>query len=357
MNTSHVLRLLLIVTFFAGAMTRAYAQSGGDITGTVRDAGGKPIAGATVAVRPASVARVVTDAQGAFTLANVPAGTYDLTVSKGGFVEWMYAGITVPTQKPVAVILVARSLDTLKQIATVQTSAGSSFNTSSTATQTLTQQNFVDQGQVNIGHVIDEIPGVISNRPDSGNGGAPGSITSPNLRGAFDWEKSNLIDGFPLIAGKSGDYDTPLVNSLLFNDVEIVKGPTAYANEINYGIGGTLNFVTGNPTLTPHDTLIAGIDNQQGAFGELRLSDTIGKVGYLFALVRSGTNGPLDNYPTYITLPYSKTAASDTKINGALISGATTSSTAPTSYSGPYPVPGSITASNPSSAYTTLVAC
>ena len=269
---------------------------------------------------------------------------------KGGFVSWSFAGVSVPSAVALTVVLTARSLDTMKQIASVQTSAGSSFNTSATAIETLSQQNFVDQGQLNIGHVIDEVPGVVSNRPDSANGSAPGSITSPNLRGAFDWEKSNLIDGFPLIAGKSGDYDTPLVNSLLFNDVEIIKGPTAYANEINYGIGGTLNFVTGLPTLTTHDTLIAGIDNQQGAFAELRLSDTIGKVGYLVALVRSGTNGPLDDYPTYVTLP------SGSKVNGAAAS-STISSTAPAGYSGPYPVPGSIKGSNPAAAYTTLVAC
>ena len=350
MSTTTIVRLLLIVTFSIGMLTNAQAQTAGSISGTVRNAGGVPIAGATVSIRPATAGETKTDAHGAFTIANVPPGTYELTVIKGGFVPWTFAGISVPSAAALDVVLSARSLDTLKQIASVQTSAGSSFNTSSTAIQTLSQQSFVDQGQVNIGHVIDEIPGVISNRPDSGNGGAPGSITSPNLRGAFDWEKSNLIDGFPLIAGKSGDYDTPLVNSLLFNDVEIVKGPTAYANEINYGIGGTLNFVTGEPTLTPHDTFIAGIDNQQGSFGELRLSDTVGKVGYLVALVRDGTNGPLDDYPTYVTLP------SGSKVNG-LAASSTISSTAPAGYSGPYPVPGSIKGSNPSAAYTTLAAC
>ena len=350
MNTNKIVRLLLTVTFLVSAVLPARAQGGSSITGTVRDAAGKPIAGASVSLRPARVAGVRTDAQGTFTITNVPAGTYDISALKGGFVPFTYGSVAVPVKAPLAFTLSAASLDTMRQIASVHTSAGSSFNTSSTAIQTLSQQNFVDQGQINIGHVLDEIPGVISNRPDSGNGGAPGSITSPNLRGAFDWEKSNLIDGFPLIAGKSGDYDTPLVNSLLFQDVEIVKGPTAYANEINYGIGGTINFVTGEPTLTPHDTLIAGIDNQQGAFGEVRLSDTVGKVGYVLALVRSGTNGPLDDYRTYVVLP------SGTKVNGETAS-STISSTAPAGYSGPYPVAGSIKGSNPSAAYTTLAAC
>lgn len=353
MNTSKLVRLLLIVTFLASTTVGAQAQSNGAVTGTVRNAGGVPIAGASVSLRPARAGLVRSDAHGDFTIANVPAGTYDITVSKGGFVPYTYGGLVVPASAPLTITLAAATLDTLKQIATVHTSAGSSFNTSATAIQTLSQQNFIDQGQLQIGHVLDEIPGVVSARPDSGNAAVPGSITSPNLRGALDYEKSTLIDGHPLINGGRGDYPTMLVNSLLFSDIEVVKGPTAYANEINYGIGGTLNFVTGTPTLTPQGTLIAGFDNQSGSFGELRLSDTLfnGKLGYLVALVRSGTDGPLNGYPTYVTLP------SGSHINGAAVSGATTSSTAPVGYSGPYPVPGSLKASNPSAAYATLVAC
>src|ERR1700678_737767 len=199
MNTKKLVRLLLIVTFLANTILPAQAQTSTTITGTVRDAGGNPIAGASVSLRPSRAAEVRTDAHGAFSIPNVPAGTYDVAVIKGGFVPYTYAGVAVPASAPLAFTLSAASLDTMRQIATVQTSAGSSFNTSSTAIQTLSQQNFVDQGQLQVGHVLDEIPGVVSNRPDSANGAAPGSITSPNLRGAFDWEKSNLIDGFPLI--------------------------------------------------------------------------------------------------------------------------------------------------------------
>ena len=353
MATKHVVRLLLIVTLVASTFAHAQAQAGNAITGTVRNAGGVPIAGASVSIYPARAQRVTTDAQGAFTIASVPAGTYNVSVSKGGFTTWTYGGVTVPGAAPLAVTLVPRSLDTMRQIASVQTSAGGAFNTSASAIQTLPQQTFVNQGALTIGHVLDQVPGVVSARPDSANAAAPGSITSPNLRGALDYEKATYVDGFPLINGGKGDYPTMLVNSLLYSDIEIVKGPTAYANEINYGIGGTLNFVTGQPTLTPHDTMIAGFDNQSGSFFQVRLSDTLfnGKLGYLVSLVRSGTDGPLNNYPTYVTLP------SGTKINGTTIVGSTTSSTAPAGYSGPYPVPGSYTKSNPTNAYATLVAC
>ena len=353
MGTKYLVRLLLVVTFLASTGAFARAQSAGEITGTVRNGGGTAIADASVSIYPARAARVTTDAHGAFTIANVPAGTYNVSVSKGGFVTWTYSGVTVPGAPALAVTLVARSLNTMEQIASVSTSAGSTFNTSPTAIQTLPQQAFVNQGQLQIGHVLDQIPGVVSARPGSANAAAPGSITSPNLRGALDYEKATYIDGFPLINGGKGDYPTMLVNSLLYSDVEVVKGPTAYANEINYGIGGTLNFVTGQPSLTPHDSVVAGFDNQSGSYFALRLSDTIahGKLGYLFAVVRYGTSGPLSNYPTYVTLP------SGTKINGVAISGTTISSTPPAGYSGPYPVPGSYTKSNPANAYTTLVAC
>ncbi|HUN30344.1 MAG TPA: TonB-dependent receptor [Alphaproteobacteria bacterium] len=353
MNTNKLVRLLLTVTFLVSAVLPAQAQASGSITGTVCNAGGAAIAGASVNLRPERGAAVRTDAHGRFTIANVPAGTYDITITKGGFVPYTYGGLVVPATAPLAITLAAATLDTLKQIATVHTSAGAAFNTSATAIQTLSQQTFVDQGQLQIGHVLDQIPGVVSARPNSADAASPGSITSPNLRGALDYEKSTLIDGHPLINGARGDYPTMLVNSLLFSDVEVVKGPTAYANEINYGIGGTLNFVTGAPSLTPQGALVAGFDNQSGSFGELRLSDTLfnGKLGYLVALVRSGTDGPLNEYPAYVTLP------AGSKVNGTAISGATTSSTAPAGYSGPYPVPGSLKSSNPAAAYTTLVAC
>lgn len=345
------MRVVAAVTFAIVAnATAALAQNESRIAGTVHDAAGKPIAGATVNVRP-NGHRVTTDAQGEFS-EELPAGTYEVRVTKGGFVPFAFSGITVPQAHSLSITLVQSTLDTLRQIAAVQTSAGSAFNTSASAITTISQQQFVDQGEVQVPHVLDQVPGAVSTVPGSANSSAPGSITSPDLRGTQDWEKETLLDGHPLINGTKGDYPLMLVNSLLFDDVEVVKGPTAYADEVNYGIGGTLNFVTGEPTLTPSGTLLAGFDNDQGSFGELRLSDTLlnGKLGYLFSVVRNGTNGPLDNYPTYVTLP------NGTKINGSTATW-TTGSKPPAGYSGPYPVAGALPGSNPSTAYTSLVAC
>src|SRR5581483_4803518 len=107
-------------------------------------------------------------------------------------------------------------------------------------------------------------------------------------------------DGHPLINGRFGDYPTMLVNSMLFDNVEVVAGPTAYAPEINYGIGGTLNFQTGMPTRKPSGEAMYGIDNTGGSYANLRYSASTndGRLGYLFNFVSYGTQGPLHNFPT-----------------------------------------------------------
>ena len=64
------------------------AQSGYDLTGSVKDDSGAAVAQATISLlnaRQSAVASTHTDAQGQFTLRGVPAGTYELLVSGKGF--------------------------------------------------------------------------------------------------------------------------------------------------------------------------------------------------------------------------------------------------------------------------------
>ncbi len=65
----------------------ALPPSTGSITGTVRDAAGAPIAGATVDLISGTtkLGSTTTDAQGHFAFANVAAGTYDVVAYKSGY--------------------------------------------------------------------------------------------------------------------------------------------------------------------------------------------------------------------------------------------------------------------------------
>lgn len=331
--------------------TGAWA-AGGSISGSVRDVEGRPLASARIDVHGPQNATATTDASGAFSVENLAPGTYEITASKGGYRSAGVDGIVLKSgTEHVDLALEPATLSTLKEIASVRSVRGA-LNTSSSAITDLSQERFLQAGQIQIGHILDQVPGVISARPASANPAAPGSITSPNLRGALDYEKATLLDGHPLINGRNGDYPTMLVSSLLYDNIEVVEGPTAYAPEINYGIGGTLNFRTGNPTARSSGQTIYGVDNMSGSFAQLKYSNTIanGKLGYLFNFASYGTQGPLNQYPSYFALP------AGTTINGfGAVSGATTSGKPINGQQGPYPIANAL--GNPSNAYATLVAC
>lgn len=316
---------------------------------------GSPLAGASVTVTPSRGLRVVTDAGGRFELRGLNPGSYSITVEKAGYAPRTLDDVVVgATEAAIDVVMTPATLSTLQQIAAVSAQQHETFNTTSSSVASLARQDFVDQLQLQIGHVLDQVPGVISARPASANPAAPGSITSPNLRGALDYEKATLIDGHPLINGSHGDYPTMLVNSMLFNDIEVVKGPTAYAPEIDYGIGGTLNFRTGEPTSTLSESALYGVDTTSGQFASLRLSDTVGngKLGYLLGFASYGTQGPLQNYPSLVFLPVGTTIGG----LGAIQKTAPTTSGSPINgYTGVYPIKFAL--GNPSNAYTSLVAC
>lgn len=280
---------------------------------------------------------------------------YSVVAQKAGYEPSTLDDVMVgATGAQVSIVLGTATFSTLQQIAVVSASENGGMNTSSSAVTYLPQQTFINQAQLQIGHVLDQIPGVISARPASADAAVPGSITSPNLRGALDYEKATLLDGHPLINGSHGDWPTMLVNSLLFSDIEVVKGPTAYAPEIDYGIGGTLNFRTGEPTRTFTGNAIFGVDTTSGEFASLRFSDTTpdGKLGFLVGLVSYGTQGPLQNYQSTIFLPVGTTIGSYGTIGKTA---PTTSGTPINGYAGVYPIKGAV--GNPANAYTSLVAC
>lgn len=82
------LALVLLLTPLASALA---SPAGGEVAGTVTDPKGAVVVGATVTVVDAStgatVATANTDGQGRYTLPNVPAGSYAVVVSAGGFRE------------------------------------------------------------------------------------------------------------------------------------------------------------------------------------------------------------------------------------------------------------------------------
>jgi Carboxypeptidase regulatory-like domain/TonB-dependent Receptor Plug Domain len=348
-----LLRVLFAFAFAVCYCTPAGAQTTGKIAGEVLDTSGAPIAAAAVVLSGPQHAATKSDSSGAFEFSNLAPGTYAVTVNKGGYEQGGVSAIAVAgANVSVVVTLDAATLSSIKQIAHAVASAHGRFNSSEAAQTFIGAPRLENSAQVvQVNHTLDQVPGIVSARSGGTNASVPGAITSPNMRGALDYEKQTLVDGHPLINGRNGDYPIMFVNRFLLDGIELTQGPAASASSINYAIGGSMNFRTAEPTRSPKGDLLVGMDGYGGVYSNARYSGTTpnGRLGYVFDYTTYGTRGPLNGYASQVALPAGST------INGYGTVGSTTSGKPVNGVTGPYPVPNA--AANPSNGYVTLVAC
>lgn len=270
-------------------------QNTGIVQGTIRDNSGAPVANAKVALSGPASQSTNTDASGAFSFASVTPGVYTLTASKAGYEAAHQPDLTVLAgqTQTLAVTMPVLTFQSLRTIASVRSVGRGTFNTTPASVNVVSSQTFVDQGQTQVMKVLNETPGIVASLPQtSANAAAPGAITFPNIRGALSFETASLIDGHPVSVGSFGDYVTTFLNPFMLQSVEVIKGPGADSPEVNYAIGGTVNFITKNPTFKQSGIWQVGTDNFGSSIINVGLSDTVGKLGYVLAY---GSNDLLTN--------------------------------------------------------------
>jgi len=283
----------------------ASSAQAGTVSGTVVDAAGSPVSGVTVTLRGSQTYTATSDSKGAFSIANVTPGVYTLTAARAGYetaTENDYAVVS-GQNGAVAVTLSVASFTSLRTIATVRSTGRGTFNTSTAAVNTVSAQDFANQGSPQVTRILDQVPGVqISYPSGSGNAAVPGAITFPNIRNALSYETASLIDGHPLSVGRFGDYVTSFLNSYMLQQAEVIKGPGANAPQTNYAIGGTVNFRTKDPTqaLTPDYSF--GYTNFGGTFFNFGLSGTIadGKLGFVADVASVNEPSALNGQSEYV---------------------------------------------------------
>ncbi|HKU68056.1 MAG TPA: TonB-dependent receptor [Candidatus Baltobacteraceae bacterium] len=315
--TSALVFLFVSISLAAApAMSSAQtASSTARVSGMVDDESGAPISGASVVLKGPQTRSTASDARGAFTFADVPAGSYVLSVTKGGYTAAVQNDIIVLGGQTlnVAVRMAAATFSSLRTIASVRTSAHA-LNTSAASVNVVTTSTFIDQAQPQVTRVLSQVPGVqISFPSNSANAAAPGAITVPNIRDATSYETASLIDGHPISVGQYGDNVTTFLNPFMFGSMEVVKGPGADAPEVNNAIGGTTNFRTKDPSLAPYSQLLFGFDNRGGTISNFEYSDTVGKLGFVMDLATNNNPSALFNKQVYY----------DPAQNSGIVNGAT----------------------------------
>jgi outer membrane receptor protein involved in Fe transport len=292
------------------ASSQAWAQSqppaAGSITGTVVSGDGTPLGGAAVALEGAAAARTTTSNAGSFLFATVAPGVYSVVVSKPGYGSAQQDGVAVVAgqQSVVHATLTAASFSSLREIGRVATTVPgrASINTTTAAITTVTNQTFVDQGAEQVMKVLGETPGIVFSRQEdgtSGNGASQVTGAIPQIRGALPYETESLIDGHPVSVGANGVFQPLFLNPALLSNVEVSKGPGAMATDINYAIGGSVNYRTLEPTRTFHSQVTLGLDAFGGQQSSFRVTGSTKShaIDYAFGYAIDGTPGPLNNYP------------------------------------------------------------
>ena len=331
-NVTRILATVLLAAFSVGPVSAATVSNAsatiaqnanagatsGAVQGTVKDETGAPVSGATVIVRGATTYTSTTDAAGAFAIANINPGLYTVEISKAGFdaaTEPDFA-VAAGVSQTIAATIHARSFQNLRTIATVRATGRGVFNTTSASVNTVSAQTIRDEAAPQVMQVLNQTPGIVASLPQStANAASPGAITFPNIRGALSFETASLIDGHPVSVGQYGDYVTSFLNGYSLGGIEVVKGPGANAPQVNYAIGGTVNFITREPSFKPDGDITLGVNNHGGTMSNFGFSGTYDRLGVVLDLATNDDPGAFNHYPAYYSIGGNQTWIGTTPVS------------------------------------------
>lgn len=245
-----------LVFALAGVLVATSAFAANSITGTVRDAQQRPVAGAIVRVLAASrvaVAVVSTDQAGLFTVADLPDGAYELAVSKRAFAD---ATVAVLVRGGAAgSVTVTLDVAGVTDEVTV-TAARDRVETAGATGQpvnVITADEIADRAKVVVAQAVEQEVGVALQR------------TSPSMAGVFIrglvGNKVNVfVDGVRYSNGaQRGGVNTflDLIDAGGLDGIEILRGPSSdqYGSD---ALGGSIQFLSKMPSFASVGTRVGG---------------------------------------------------------------------------------------------------
>ncbi|HEX6041899.1 TonB-dependent receptor [Longimicrobium sp.] len=245
-----ILPLAACLLLFAG---NARAQSTGQISGTVTEPDGGPVAGATVAI--AALSRtVVTNEQGRYALANVPAGTHTVMASRIGRASVTRQVTVAAGQTATANFTLAETALVLDEVVAI----GYGTATRAEVTGAVSSIRSEDIAQVVAPNPIDALKGRVPGVDITLNSPEPGATARVRIRGARSISASNdplfVVDGIP-IQGDLRDIDQNSIET-----IDVLKDASAVAVYGSRGANGVVLITTkrgrSGPTRFSYSTAI-----------------------------------------------------------------------------------------------------
>jgi len=234
------------ITFLLFAMMGSAWAEDVALSGTVVDASGATIAGASVQVQSASgtvLTAVQSDTNGCFTVTDIPAGEYRIVVSHADF-ETRQIPVAIGAESPTR-LRISLAVGPMSTSLTVQAREDSLIGFAESASQgTVGAEEIEERPILRPGEVLETIPGVIITQHAGGGKANQYFLRGFNLDHGTDIAIS--LDGMPLNlpshAHGEGYSDMNTVIPELVQRVDFEKGP--YVADVgNYGSAGSANVV------------------------------------------------------------------------------------------------------------------
>jgi outer membrane cobalamin receptor len=260
---------LLIVTAVLLNLTSLSSQQGGRIYGTVSDQQtGRPVESVSVYLQPVSYG-VETGSDGCYELNGIPAGTYQIVISRIGYRNISNQNITINAGSELEFdfSLQPTILSDGEGIVITATRNPSFSNSLPASVDILDRVKFEHQQPENLAEVLNNLPGL----QIKDYGGLSG-IKSISMRGSSAEQVLVLLDGQRLNSAQSGQVDFGSLSACGIERVEIVHG----GNSALYGadaVGGVVNLITGREYIKPG--LGASFNMMQGSFNTRSLQGTL----------------------------------------------------------------------------------
>ena len=240
MNKS--LRSLAIILVL-GVWTNVFAQSSGEIKGTVTDENGAKVAGAEIVLSSTAGVQLntSTDQAGTFAYNNLKSGSYLLEVKANGFSAFTSEEIQLNRgeTKDVAVQLRVAAINA--SVVITATGTAQRADEVSKVVSTLDSEQIEAKHELTLTEALRGTPGVRVQQQ-----GSPGSLTTVRLRGQRNFDTALLLDGLRVRdAGDINGSALSLMSDLVpvaLDRVEILRG----AGSSIYGthaIGGVVNMI------------------------------------------------------------------------------------------------------------------